>query len=107
MDSGHGALVTGVHGLKHVEGFFSADLAENDAVRTHTETVDEQLALANGALPFNVGRAGFKAHDVLLRKLQFGGVFNGDDALALRVIVRENVEEGGFSGASAAGDEEA
>src|ERR1700738_3923918 len=35
VDRRHRAFVTGVHGLKHVEGFLAAALAEDDAVWTH------------------------------------------------------------------------
>ena len=42
-----------------------------------------KLALLDGALAFDVGRTRFEPHDVFLVKLQFGGVFDGDDALAV------------------------
>ena len=58
--------MTGVHGLQHVERFFAADLADDDAVGTHTQRVDHQLAGAHRALAFDVRRAGFQAHDVPL-----------------------------------------
>src|SRR6476661_1326962 len=32
-----GAVVAGVHGLEHVEGFAAADLADHNAVRPHTQ----------------------------------------------------------------------
>ncbi len=60
---------------------------------------------ANRALAFDVGRAGFQADDVLLLELQFGGVFDGDDALGVRDEAGENVEQRGLAGAGAAGDE--
>ena len=41
-------------------------------------------ALAHRAVAFEIGRARFQAHHVRLLQLQFGGVFDGDDAL-LRV----------------------
>ena len=46
--------------------------------------VDDQLPLMDGALAFDVGRPRFQPHDVLLVELQFGGVFDGDDAFAVR-----------------------
>ena len=36
VNGGHGALVTGVHGLEHVKGFFTANLTDDDTVRPHT-----------------------------------------------------------------------
>jgi pilus assembly protein CpaF len=35
MDGGHRAFVTGVHGLKHVEGFLAAALAEDGTIHGH------------------------------------------------------------------------
>ena len=37
---------------------------------------------------------------------KFGGVFDGDDALGIRDVAGEHVEERGFAGAGAAGDDE-
>src|SRR5205823_1418951 len=44
---GHRALVTGVHGLEHVESLGAADLAHDDAVGTHTQGVADQVADAD------------------------------------------------------------
>ena len=58
-----------VHGLKHVEGFLTAALAEDDAFGTHTQRVLDQLALADFTLAFDIGRTGFHAPDMrLLRR---------------------------------------
>ena len=43
--------------------------------------VDDQIANLDGALAFDVGRARFQARHVRLVELQFGRVFDGDDAL--------------------------
>ncbi len=91
VDGGHGPFVTGVHGLEHVKGFFAADFADDDAVGAHTETVDKQLPLLDGALTFNIGGAGFKAHDVLLRQPKFGRVFNSHQALVVGNVLRQDV----------------
>ena len=77
------SVVTGVHGLEHVQRFFTADLADDDAVGTHTQGVDDQLPLADGALAFDVGRPGFEPRHVFLVQLQLRGVLDRDDALAL------------------------
>ena len=98
-------VVTGVHGLEHVEGFFAADLTNDDAVRTHTQAVDQELALINGALAFDIGWTSFETHHVFLVELQFGGVFDGNDALAVGQIGREHVEKRGLSSAGTAGNQ--
>ena len=77
-------VVAGVHGLQHVQRLFAAHLAQDDAVGTHAQRVDHQLALADRALAFQVGRTAFQPDDVLLLDLQLGGIFDGDDALARR-----------------------
>ncbi len=80
VDRGQRAVVTGVHGLQHVQRFLAADLADHDAVGTHTQAVDQQFALAHRAVAFEVGRTGFETRHVRLLQLQFGRVFDGDDA---------------------------
>ena len=37
MASGQGAVMTGIHGLQHIQGLSATDLAYHDAVRTHTQ----------------------------------------------------------------------
>ena len=81
VDRGERSVVTGIHGLQHVERFFAADLADDDAVRPHTQAVDQQFALPHRAVAFEVGGPGFEARHMRLLQLQFGGVFDGDDAL--------------------------
>ena len=70
--------MAGVHGLQHVEGFLAAALAEDDAVGPHAQRVLDQLALADFALAFDVGRPRLHAADMRLLQLQFGGVLDGD-----------------------------
>src|SRR3954469_6438522 len=78
---GKRSLVTSVHGLQHVKSFLAADLTNHDAVGAHTQTVDHQLPLSDCAFAFYVGWARFQADYVLLLHLQFGRVFDGDDAI--------------------------
>ena len=106
VDRGQRAVVTGVHGLQHVEGLFAAHLAQHDAVGTHTQAVDHQLPLPDRALAFNVRRAGFQPHHVFLLHLQFGGVFDGDDAFVIRNIAGQNVQNGRFAGAGSTRDQQ-
>ena len=105
VDGGDGAVVAGVHGLQHVQRFLAADLAQDDAVGPHAQRVDDQLALANGSLAFEVGRTALQPGHVLLLDLQFGGVFDGDDALGGGDESGEDVEQRGFARAGAAGDD--
>src|SRR5690348_7345668 len=66
VDRRHRAFVTRVHGLQHVEGFFAAALAEDDAVRTHTQRVLHQLALTNLTLAFDTRRTRLHTANVRL-----------------------------------------
>ncbi len=106
VDGGQRAVVAGVHGLQHVQGFFRANFADDDAVGPHTEGVDDQLPDVDRADAFHVGRARFHARHVRLLQPQFGGVFNGDDALVFRNVGGERVEQGGFAGAGASADQD-
>ena len=62
----HGALVAGVHGLKHVESFAATNLANDDPVRSHAQAISQQIPLRDLALALEVGRARLQADDVRL-----------------------------------------
>jgi hypothetical protein len=66
MDCTHRAVMPGVHRLQHVERLGAADLAEDDAVRAHSQRVAQQIAHRNLAAAFKVGRAGFQPHHMRL-----------------------------------------
>ena len=68
VDGRERAVVARVHGLKHVERFFAADLADDNAVGTHTEGVNHQIADLDGAVAFDVGGAGFHARHMGLAR---------------------------------------
>src|SRR3954467_2310587 len=70
----HRAVVAGVHGLEHVEGFAGTALPDDDPVGPHAQGVAYELADRDGALAFDVGRARLEGHDVLLPKLELRGV---------------------------------
>src|SRR5438876_3664423 len=57
VNGGEGTIMTCVHGLEHVQRFLTTDLAHDDAIGTHTQAVDHQLPLHDGALTFHVGGA--------------------------------------------------
>jgi hypothetical protein len=97
--------MTGVHGLQHIQRFFTADFADHDAVWTHTQTVHQQFTLAHRSVAFKVCRTGFEPRHVRLLELQFGRVFDGDDAFLVVDEDRECVEKCGFTGAGSAGDD--
>ena len=106
VDRGQRAVVARVHGLQHVQRLFAAHLAHDDAVRPHTQGVDDQLPDVDGALALQVGRPRFHARHVRLLQLQLGRVFDGDDALVLRNVAGERVQQRGLAGAGTAGDDD-
>ena len=74
------AVVTGVHSLKHVDRFAATDLADHDAIGTHTQCVAHEISLRDFATTFDIRRPGFQSDDVRLLQLKFGRVFNRNDA---------------------------
>ncbi len=93
------SVVAGGHGLEHVEGLAAADLADDDAVGAHAQRVAYEVADGDPALALHVGRPGLQADHMGLLELEFGGVLDGDDPLALGDEAGEGVEEGGLAGA--------
>ena len=100
------AVVAGVHGLEHVQRFLAADLADDDAIGAHTQSVDDELTLPDRALAFDVRRPRLEAHHVRLLQLQLRRVFDRDDALAAGDEAREDVEQRRLAGAGAARDDD-
>ena len=105
MQRAHRAVMAGVHGLQKVERFGSAHLAHDDAFGTHTQTVPDQIAHGDLALPFEIGRTRFQAHDMRLLQLKFGRVFAGDDAFFRVDIGGHAIQQRGLARAGTAGDQ--
>src|SRR2546427_9433590 len=49
-----GAVVTGVHGLQHVECLRSTRFADDNAIRPHTKSVDHQISCCDSALALDI-----------------------------------------------------
>ena len=75
--------MAGVHGLEHVQRLAAAALADDYAVRPHAQGVLDEVSDVYFALAFDVGRTRLQAHYVLLTQLQFCGVLDGYDSLAV------------------------
>ncbi len=106
VERAHRSVVAGVHGLKQVEGFRSADFADDDSFRTHTQAVLDEITHGDFAFAFEVGRARFKAHNVGLLELKLGRVFAGDDALVVIDAAGQAVEKRRLAGTRAARDQD-
>src|SRR5262245_8540337 len=105
VQGGQRAVVARVHGLQHVQRFRSAALADDDSLGTHTQGVFHQIRRGDRAFAFDVWRPRFQSHDVLLLELQFGRVFDRDDALVIRNEARQRVKQRRFAGARATRDD--
>ena len=106
VDGRERAVVAGVHRLEHVQRLAAAAFADDDAVRAHAQRVADEVADRDGAAALDVRRARLEAHEVRLREAQLGGVLDREDALVVREVVGEDVEEGGLAGTGAAGDDD-
>ena len=73
--------MSSVHRLHHVERLRAANLSHDDPVWTHPKSVAHKIPLADLAAPLDIGRARLQRNDVRLLQLEFGGVFDGDNAL--------------------------
>src|ERR1700722_5381897 len=98
--------MTGRHRLQHIEHLAAADLANDNAVRPHTQGILHQVALTDFALAFNVRRPRFEPDHVRLLKTQFCGVFDRHDSLVGWDKQRQAVEHGRFAGAGAAANQD-
>src|SRR5579859_6488967 len=73
MDCADRTFVARVHRLEHVEGFAAAHLADDDAVRPHTQGVAHQIALGDFAAALDAGRPRLQRDDVRLLQAQLVG----------------------------------
>ena len=84
MHGGQRPVMTGVHGLQHVQTLRSSHLAENDAIGTHTQSILDQFPLRHLAFAFDIRRAGFQTHHMVLAQLQFRRVLDRHDPFVIR-----------------------
>ena len=98
--------MAGVHRRQEIEALLAADFAEDDAIGTHTQRVDDEIADGDRALALEVGRAGFERQPVRLLQAEFGRVLDGDDALARVDHLRQGVEHGGLARTGTARDDD-
>ena len=84
--------MAGVHRLQHVESLTGATLANHDSVRSHTQTVLDQIANRHLSTTLDVGRAGLHAEHMVLMELEFLRILNRDDSLPVGNERRQHVE---------------
>ena len=86
-----------IHGLKHVESLYAANLTHKDSIRTHTQRILQKISLRYFALSFQRCRSGFKPNDKRLIESEFCRILNGDDAFITRNVLRKRIEHCGFA----------
>ena len=89
-----------------IETLLATNFAEDDAVRTHTQGVDDEVADGDRALALEVRRAGFERQPVRLLQAKLGCVFDRDHALARVDHLRQGVEHGRLTRTGTARDDD-
>ena len=74
MNGGHRPLVTGVHGLQHVQHLAATTFSYDNPIWPHAQRVLDQIARQHLATPFDIRRARLQTNHVSLLHLQLGGV---------------------------------
>ena len=95
-----------LHRVDHLDHLGATDLADDDAVRTHTQRVAHKVAHGDCAKTFAVGGACLEPHHVCSRKCQFGGVLDRDHPFGRADGRGEGVEQGGLSRARRTDDQD-
>src|ERR1035438_7387089 len=106
VNRGQRSIMPRVHRLQHVESFLATHLADDYPVRPHTQGVDDQFALPYRAFPLHVRRTAFQANHVFLLQLEFGRIFDGDDAFGVAYVPAQYIQQRRLSGACTAGNED-
>ena len=98
MDAGDGTGVTGVHIAQVVEGFFRAQLGEENPVRLHAKTALQELLRRHARAPLIVLRV--KETDVIRVGVEneFLGVLDSDESLGGRDFANQRLGPGRLSG---------
>ena len=92
MDRGHRPVMAGVHRLEHVEGFGAANLADDDPIGTHPQSVANEFALIDRTGTFDIGWSRFELDDMRLLQPQFDRIFDSDNAFAIVDMARHRVQ---------------
>ncbi|MNT19179.1 hypothetical protein D3C72_1544280 [compost metagenome] len=97
------ALVARIHGRQHVKRFGAPALSYNNAVGPHAQRIAHKFAYGDMPPALLIGGARFQRHQMIVIQPQLGGVLNGDDPLAIGDFVGQDVQQGRFARARAAG----
>ena len=107
MDGAGAALVTGVERGQQVDHLGAAHLSDHEAVGPHAQRLTYQVAHRHLTSTLGVGRTRLEPHDVVVARSQLAEVLDQHEPFGWPQLAEQGREQGGFSGARAAGDEEA
>ena len=99
MNGRQRTVVPSVHCLQHVEGLCTADLAHDDSIRPHAQTVTHEIPDGDFASSFCVGGPRLESDEVRKVKAELHRIFDGDDPFGATDVRRQNIEHGGLTGA--------
>src|SRR5947208_16750667 len=105
VDRGQGTGVADIECLKEIESLASPNLSHNDTIGPVSKSGLEKIPNGDrrcGAL----STAGFETNQVTLSDLDLSCILDDHDALLLRDKVTEDVQQGRFARAGAAGDQD-
>ena len=98
------AVMAGIHRLQHIECLAASDFSDDDAVRTHAESILHKVSDRDRPLALYIRRTGLERHDMRLLKAELGGIFDGDDAFIGGDEGRKYIQRGRLTGAGTAAD---
>ena len=86
-----------IHGLKHVQRLAGTHLADDDAIRPHTQRIAHQITDGHGPAAFDVLGTGFQCHHMLLLQAQLRRVLNGHDPFPIRNKGGKHIQRSGLA----------
>ncbi len=89
VQGGQGAAVARVQGLEQIEHFFPSAFPEQDPVRTHPQSLSEQIPDRDSATPVGIRGAGQQPDEVWMARSDFRSVFECDQAILFRNEAKE------------------
>ena len=107
MNGTHTAVVTGVHGLQHIQRLGSPNLPHDDSIRPHPKRVDDQISGGDSSTTFDVGWARLHPYQMLLVKHQLRRVFDRHNPLLRWDGFGQGTQERGLTGTRPTGNEKA
>ncbi|AMD55975.1 hypothetical protein ATO49_25925 [Mycolicibacterium fortuitum subsp. fortuitum DSM 46621 = ATCC 6841 = JCM 6387] len=106
MDGARPAVMPGVERGQQVHHLGPAYLTDHDSVGTHPQCLPDQVAHRDLADAFDVGTASHQPDQMRVRRSQFGGVLDADDAFMSGHSAERGSKKGCLAAAGPTRDEE-